>query len=108
MNERLDRAGRKAAMKKVLLRQYYRDEHKPMTVGEVARRMGLRSSTYLKNLLKEMVEEDDNILQYGDDNVFRVMFKPYIQTPFADRFFTINGQKKKVASWVADLGLMQL
>lgn len=89
---RQSRVGRKRFIKWVL--QCYRkvDRKGYLTVGQVARKMGLKSSTYLKNVMREMSQEDDEIihLQQGDMDMWR--FQPYEQTSFLDRIPVIKNR----------------
>lgn len=99
---KMDRAGRKNMMKIILRMAWRKDNDASLTVGQIAKKMGMKSSTELKKMLREMIEIDDEIMLDGRTQVFKVMFKPYVQQKFESRFLVINGEKKKVASWVLD------
>ena len=100
---RMSRAGRKLEIKRALMRHHHRGDGKKMTAGRLARKIGMKSSTELKKMCAEMVEVDDEIMfNFGDDGVWGVMFRPLVQLPLGDRFLTINGERRKVASWVTD------
>lgn len=98
----MDRAGRKRMIKIVLRMAWRKDADKFFTVGQVAHKMGMKSSTELKKMMKEMARDDEEIIINPRGTVFKVQFKPYVQQSFEKRFLTINGEKKKVASWVLD------
>ena len=97
---RMSRAGRERSIKHVLQSYRKKDKKGYLTVGQIARRLGLKSSTYLKNVLREMSENDSEIihLQQGGMDMWR--FQPYEQTSFLDRSILINGATVKVASWL--------
>ena len=89
---RISRAGRKLVIRSIL-RMAWRDNPKQyFTVGQVARKMGLKSSTYLKNVLKEMSADNNEIihLQQGGMDMWR--FQPYEQTSFLDRIPVIKNR----------------
>jgi len=100
--ERLSRAGRKAAMKRVLMQHRKRGNIGSMTVGQIARRMGGKSSSNLKKMLIEMSKEEDEIVIDWTRDVFAVMFIPMTPTVLPQRFITINGKSCRVANWVLD------
>jgi len=89
---RMSRAGRKLYIKSVL-RMAWRDDKKAyFTVGQIARKMGLKSSTYLKKVLFEMSNDNPEIihLQQGGMDMWR--YQPLAQMSFFERGITINGQ----------------
>jgi len=92
MNERMSRAGRKLFIKTVLRMAWRENPKQYFTVGQVAKRMGLKSSTYLKNVLREYSAENTEIvhLQQGGMDMWR--YQPYEQMSFFERGITINGQ----------------
>ncbi len=89
---RMSRAGRKQVIIHVLQARFKTGKKDAVTVGFIARCMGLKSSTYLKNLLQELENEDDRILSYDFSWGRAYKFKPYEQTTFLERDITINGQ----------------
>ncbi len=96
---RMSRAGRKLWIKSVL-RMAWRDNPKEyFTVGQIARKMGLKSSTYLKNVLREMSQDNPEIihLQQGGMDMWR--FQPLEQKSFWERGITINGQLVAVSDF---------
>jgi len=98
--KRMSRAGRKDAMYGILRRHFLSGKTTGVTVGFIARKMGLKSSTYLKNLLKEMCEDYPQIqrLSAGDHSVYR--FREMRQTDFFDRVITINKERVQVSEYV--------
>jgi hypothetical protein len=90
---RMSRAGRKLWIRSVL-RMAWRDYESPkryFTVGQIARKMGLKSSTYLKNVLREMSNESEEIIHIQQGGMDMWRFQPYEQTSFLDRPILING-----------------
>lgn len=101
---KISRAGRKAMLVKALRRQYYQKKSRWMTVGEVAHRIGMKSSTNIKEMLWELVNEVDEIMYSQDDDATRFGYCPKTQSPLPERFITINGKTARMAEWaVADL-----
>jgi len=96
---RMSRAGRKGQIRKVLMQEWKRKQSPFMTVGSIARRMGLKSSTYLKKLLYEMIVEDECIWMDTNSDVHKFGYHPLVQIKLPDRFITINGKSHKVANW---------
>jgi len=102
MNERMSRAGRKLFVKTVLRMAWRDDDQQKLTVGQVAKKMGLKSSTYLKKVLFECVEEVEEIYHINEHGIDRWYFKPYVQQRFELRPPVINGGRKHIAQWVKD------
>lgn len=102
MATRMDRAGRKRMVEKVLRMAWRKDDRDKFTVGQVAKKMGLKSSTYLKDLLFELVTEIEEIYHVKEHGIDKWYFKPYAQQIWESRHITINGERKKIAAWVAD------
>lgn len=100
--QRMSRAGRKGEISKVLYRAYKRDENARMTIGQIANRMGGKSSSTLRDMAKELWEEDENICMSIVEDVRVWWWAPMKQMALPDRFITINGKSHKVANWVAD------
>lgn len=95
---RMSRGGRKLYIKSVL-RMAWRDNPKAyFTVGQIARKMGLKSSTYLKNVLREMSEDYPEIIHLEQGGMDMWRFQPYEQTSFFDRPITVNGKVYKLDS----------
>ncbi len=107
MNERMSRAGRKDAVETVLRMAWRDNDLARLTVGQVAKKMGLKSSTYLKKMLFELVSEVEEIYHINEHGIDRWYFKPYAQQRFDSRHLTINGERKKIASWVRDYVALQ-
>jgi len=98
--ERMNRAGRKIAVEVAIRKLVKRGKHDVFTKGEIARAMGLRSSTYLRDLLDEMCLEyrlvcvkyevsssRDLVMCYGVVN--------WQQRPLPERYITINGKSMR-------------
>lgn len=103
MGTRMDRAGRQRMIKIVLRMAWRKDAALRLTVGDVAKRMGLKSSTYLKNMLRDMSRFDDEICSVEKNGCTRWYFRPYVQQAFDQREIMIHGERRKVADWVKDL-----
>lgn len=88
----VSRAGRKAQIFKMLSAFPRRNYVKRWSVGDVAKRLGLKSSTHLKNILREMCNEYDEISIEETESGDYFHFTPYRQADFFDRMVTINGQ----------------
>lgn len=100
---RMSRAGRKKLIKRALMQHLARVGDTGMTAGQLARKIGMKSSTDLKKMCKEMAEVDEEIgFKMLPDGVWRVAFFPLKQVDFGERFFVINGTRRKVAEWVTD------
>jgi len=102
MNGRMSRAGRCKAMKSVLMKEWRRDPNKRFTIGRIANKMGLKSSTKLKAWLVSYASFDEEIEVTGDDTITRFKFTPYVQKSFERREITINGSRHVVADWIKD------
>lgn len=101
--KRMSRAGRCEAMKQVLKKQWRKNPRTKLTIGQIANRMGLKSSTKLKNWLCEYAFFDDEIIVNREPNVVKFYFRPYVQTAFDQREISINGSRRVVADWIKDL-----
>lgn len=97
---RIDRAGRKQAILKVLVQQSKRSKNRWMTIGKIARRMGLKSSTYLKDLCWELINEVDGVMWTTQNGSFEVAWVKPEQMELPERYIVINNKSHKVASWV--------
>ncbi len=96
----LKNGGRKKAILKALMRVYYQRGNVGLTCGELARKMGLKSSTYLKHVCAEMEIESEQVEVFQNAGIWRVRWYPFEQTPLPERFITINGKSCRVADWV--------
>jgi len=90
--KRYSRAGRKLFIRSLLRIEWRKNKKAYFTVGQIARKMGMKSSTHLKNILKEMSYESEEIihLQQGGMDMWR--FQPYEQTSFLDRIPVIKSK----------------
>lgn len=88
---RMSRAGRKAVMFGILRARFKMGKNDSVTVGYMARKMGLKSSTYLKKLADELCKENDEIqvMDFSWGRAFK--YKPLVQTDFFDRVIKVNG-----------------
>lgn len=100
----MNRAGRVMACKRVLMQQSRRKADSWMTTGQVAHRMGLKSSTRIKNMLFELALEQDGFMWRDDRGKMEFAFVMPIQMPLPERFIVINGESHKIANWVTPLG----
>ncbi len=92
--------GRKQSIRKALMRIYYQRGYTNLTCGELAHKLGLKSSTYLKRVVAELEKEDCQIAVDDRSGTWRVFWLPIHQMPLPERFITINGKEHKVADWV--------
>lgn len=99
---RMSRAGRKAQISKVLYQAYKRDNLSLMKAGNIARRVGMRSTTEFKKMCRELIYEDHNIIWTVVDGVAVYGWRPMKQIELPQRFININGKSHKIANWVAD------
>lgn len=100
MTNRLNRAGRKAAIYKVLRYHYVKTGSWGLTTGEIARRMGMKSSTYLKNICKEMTKEYDEITMKTRNGFDVFQYRPYVQKSLYDRLpvIKVNGRNIDISN----------
>jgi SOS-response transcriptional repressor LexA len=99
--KRLGRAGRKRVILEVLADAKKKRPRSGFSSGEIARRMGIRSSTYLRDLLHEL--EDDGRVErlsskprngVGDEfPLWRIAVLE--QTSLPERFIIINGMSMR-------------
>jgi hypothetical protein len=101
---RMDRAGRKRAMMRVLMQQQKRKVDCWMTTGMVARRMGLRSSTKLKKWLMEIALGTDGFMWREDRGKREYAYIVPEQLLLPNRTIIINGKSHTVANWVLPNG----
>jgi len=100
--ERMSRAGRKQEVLKVLNLAWRKDSHAVLFVGDVAKKMGLKSSTYLKNILRELVNDHEGVYMITTQQGDYFGYEPPRQVDFFDRVILINKQPTKVASWIQE------
>lgn len=88
----MSRAGRYVQIKSVLFNHYRKKKGQGVTVGFIARKLGMKSSTHLRKMIEEVCSQDDQyqILSAGDHHLYR--FVPYVQSSFLDRPLLINGK----------------
>ncbi len=91
---------RKKSIRKALMRVYYQRGYTNLTCGELAHKLGLKSSTYLKRVVAEMEQEDCQISVDNRSGTWRVFWLPMMQEPLPERFITVNGKSCRVADWV--------
>lgn len=96
------RAVRKAQIKREVYRHFKRTKGQPVECFKIARRIGMVSATNLKNMCRELANEDDNIMLAHVNGVLSLKWCPMEQQPLPERFFTINGVKRTMAAWVGD------
>lgn len=99
---KMSRAGRKAYISKVLYQQFKRNGDVMLRVQDIAHRMGMKSSTELKKMCRELIYEDDNIVWTVVNGEVRYAWRPTKQLALPERYIIINGKQHKVANWVAD------
>lgn len=88
---RMSRVGRKRHVRAKLITKYLRRKGEFFSVGQIARMMGMKSSTYLKNILRELERECDDILTDSVNGVEVWRYQEYEQMSFLDRPILING-----------------
>lgn len=88
---RMSRAGRKLFIRSILRMEFRKDKKAYFTVGQIARKMGLRSSTYLKNILREMANDNPEIIHMQQGGMDMWRFQEIEQLSFFQRGITING-----------------
>jgi len=90
--KRYSRAGRKLYIRSVLRMEFRKMPARFFSTGEIARRIGMKSSTHLKNILREMEKEFDEIITSNFDGIERWKFQPYKQASFLDRIPVIKNK----------------
>ena len=88
------------AIRKALMRTYYQKGMCELTCGELAHKIGKKSSTYIKIIVAEMERNDLSISVSHHTGIWRVYWKPLEQLPLPDRYIIVNGQSMRVADWV--------
>lgn len=88
---RVSRAGRKSQVYTVLRFHYFKVGNWGLTTGEIARRIGMKSSTNLKNILREMTKEYPEISIEKRNGFDVFIYRPYVQQPIQFRTILING-----------------
>jgi len=89
---RMSRAGRIHEIHMLLMREQRKDSHAVFFVGDVAKKMGLKSSTYLKNLLRHLVSLDIGVYMIATPQGDYFGYEPPRQVSFFERGIKINGQ----------------
>lgn len=90
--KRMSRAGRKTMAFEILRYRHKIGKSDSVTIGYIAKKMGIKSSTYLKKILEELLRENDQIqaVDFSWGRAFR--FVPYEQTSFLDRIPVIKNK----------------
>jgi hypothetical protein len=88
---RMSRAGRKLFIRSILRMEWRKNKKAYFTVGQIARKMGLKSSTYLKNVLREMSDTNPEIIHMQQGGMDMWRFQELQQLEFWQRGITING-----------------
>ncbi len=101
--QRMSRVGRKSEISRVLYQEFKRNPKGRMTIGQIAKRMGGKSSSNLRDIARELWEEDENVCMSIIEDIRVWWWSPMKQVELPERFITINGNKHKVAPWVADM-----
>lgn len=100
---RMSRAGRIRQIKVILMREYKRKGYAPMECGQLARRMGVKSASWIKKMVGEIIAEDNCYSIEPDYKHWAVVYRPMGQVELPPRFITINGRSHQLANWVLDL-----
>jgi len=98
---RMSRAGRKLYIRSVLRMAWRNRPAQFFSVGEIAKKMGLKSSTYLKNVLREMEKDNQEIVHSCFDGVDRWKFQPYEQMSFLASYPSIKINGKRIDTLVS-------
>jgi len=96
---RMSRAGRRDTILYILRKEQYRDSHAVFFVGDIAKKMGLKSSTYLKNILRELVADETGVYMIATPQGDYFGYEPPRQVSFFERGIKINGQLVAVNSY---------
>lgn len=88
---RISRAGRKLFIRSILRMEFRKNKKAYFTVGQIARKMGLKSSTWLKNILREMANDNPEIIHMQQGGMDMWRFQELDQLSFFQRGITING-----------------
>ena len=100
---RQSRAGRQHTMFMIIMRHESKYPTGSLTTAQIARKMGLKSSTYLKNILRHMVEigliNAVKIQPFYDCGytVDAWQFCRYEQTPLPDHQIIVNGKSCRMS-----------
>jgi len=87
---RMSRAGRTHEIHMLLMREQRKDSDAVFFVGDIARKMGLKSSTYLKNILRHLVSLELGVYMISTPQGDYFGYEPPRQTDFLDRVILIN------------------
>jgi len=96
---RMSRVGRMSAVNMLLMREYKRDSHAVFFVGDVARKMGLKSSTYLKNILRDLAAQRMGVYMIATPQGDYFGYEPPRQISFFEREIKINGQSVSTSDY---------
>lgn len=99
---RMSRAGRIHAIHMILIHEQRKDSHAVFFVGDIAKKMGLKSSTYLKNILRHMVTLEIGVFAIETPQGTYFGYEPPHQTDFFNRIPVI---KRKGIAYPADTKL---
>jgi len=80
---------------KILVRGYFKDSHAVFFVGDIAKKMGLKSSTYLKNICRDLCRKEFGVYMISTPKGDYFGYEPLRQTDFFDRVIKINGLPTK-------------
>jgi len=94
---RMSRVGRQHEIHMLLMRAYHKDSYAVFYVGDIARRMGLKSSTYLKNICRHLVSLKLGVYIIQTERGDLFGYEPPHQSDFFDRVITINHEPVKVS-----------
>lgn len=98
----VSRAGRKEQIKLIVYRHWKRNGGKGIKLGNIARRLGMKSSTELKKICRELSHECESICIDETLPSFGLCWHNFTQTELPQRYIAINGNPYPVAKWVAD------
>lgn len=87
---RMSRAGRQHEIHMLLMREARKDSQAVFFVGDIARKMGLKSSTYLKNILRHLVSLELGVFVTSTPQGDYFGYEAPRQSDFFDRVIMIN------------------
>jgi len=102
---KMSRAGRMNEVHKILVRGYFKDSHAVFFVGDIAKKMGLKSSTYLKNICRDLCRKEFGVYMISTLKGDYFGYEPLHQVDFFDRVIVVNKQPVQTAeyrSWFSD------
>ena len=89
---RMSRAGRIHTIHMILIKEQRKDSHAVFFVGDIAKKMGMKSSTYLKNILRHMVSLEIGVYQIDTPQGTYFGYEPPRQVDFFDRIPVIKNR----------------